>query len=30
MIMTKLIDNENMNAVAEEVKEKMQRVLKAI
>ena len=30
MIMTKLIDNENMNAVAAEVKEKMQRVLKAI
>lgn len=30
MIMTKLIDNENMKAVAEDVKEKMQRVLKAL
>ena len=30
MIMTKLIDNENMMAVAQEVKEKMQRVLNAL
>ena len=30
MVMTKIIDNENMNPVAEEVKQKLQRVLEAV